>query len=174
MGAAEVGLDGGPVGAELEENGAATGRINEGAAGGGLEPGGAAGDGERETALDGVEVRSFGKGELELVAEWCTGSWIKQGGSVGLLADLLQLEALIRGQVGVGVQGGVNRIREKDVEVVMHQPALLPGKVDNNRGRRRKSRGRRRSYRRVLLSNRRPRSVDAASRVGRESRRGGS
>ncbi len=69
VGAAEVCLDGGPVIAELEENRAATCSVNEGAAGGGFELGGTTGDGECETALDGVEVRSFGEGELELVAE---------------------------------------------------------------------------------------------------------
>jgi hypothetical protein len=103
VGAAEVSLDGGPVSMELEENGAATGGVNEGAAGGGLEPSAEACDGECQTALDGVEVRSFGEGELELVAERGAGNQVEQGGRVGLLARLLQLEALISRHVGVGV-----------------------------------------------------------------------
>ncbi len=70
MGAAEFGLDEGPVAAELEEHSAATGGIDKGAAGGGLEPGGTTSDGECEAALDGVEVRSVGEGELELVSKW--------------------------------------------------------------------------------------------------------
>ncbi len=53
---------------ELEEDGAAAGDVNEGAAGGGLEPCGASSDGECEAALDAVEVRSFRKGELELMS----------------------------------------------------------------------------------------------------------
>ena len=68
--ATEFGLDGGPVLAELEKNRAAAGGVDEGAAGGGLEPGGTTGDGECETALDGVEVRPVGERELELVSEW--------------------------------------------------------------------------------------------------------
>jgi hypothetical protein len=110
------------------------------------------------------------------VAEWCAGGRVEQGGSVGLLAGLLQLEALIRRQVGVGVQGSVlvDRIREEDVEVVMLQPALLPCEVGNGQGRRRKGAGRRRSERRGLLSGRRTRSIDTATRVDRQSRRGGS
>ena len=46
VGAAEFGVDGGPVLAELEKNRAAAGGVDEGAAGGGLEPGGTTGDGE--------------------------------------------------------------------------------------------------------------------------------
>jgi hypothetical protein len=174
VGAAEVDLDGGPVIAEFKENRAATDGVDEGAAGGGLEPGGTTCDGECETALDGVEVRSFGEGELELVTEWCAGGRVEKGGSVGLLAGLLQFEALIRRQVGVGVQGSVDRIREEGVEVVMHQPAPLPGEVDKGRGRLREGGGRRRSGRRGLLSGLRTRSIDAATGVDRQSRRSSS
>ncbi len=120
---------------KLEENRAAAGGVDEGAAGGGLEPGGTTGDGECETALDGVEVCSFGEGELELVAEWCAGGRVEQGGGVGLLAGLLQFEALFHRQVGVGVQGSVDRIWEEGVEFVMHHPAPLPSEVDKGRGR---------------------------------------
>ncbi len=74
--------------AELEENRAATGGVDEGAAGGGLEPGGATGNGECEAALDGVEVRSFGEGELELVAEWCADGRVEQGGPSKIFPSL--------------------------------------------------------------------------------------
>ncbi len=160
--------------AELEKNRAAASGVDERASGGGLEPGGTTGDSECETALYGVEVRTVGEGELELVSEWRADGRVKQGGGVGLLAGLLQFEALVRSQVGVGVQGSVDRVREEGVELVVHHPAPLPGEVDNVRGRLRGSGGRRRSGRRGLLSVRRARSVDATTRVDRQSRRSSS
>ena len=74
---------------------------------------------------------SFGEGELKLVTERCADGRVEQGGGAGLLADLLQLEALVRRQVGVGVQGGVDRVRKKGVKLVVHHPTLLPGEVDD-------------------------------------------
>jgi hypothetical protein len=51
--------------------------------------------------------------------------------------------------VGVGVQGGVDRVREEGVKLVVHQPMLLSGEVDDRWGGRR-SGGRRRGGRRGL------------------------
>jgi hypothetical protein len=89
VGATEVSLDGRPVVPEIEEQGAAAGSLKEGGGGSGLDPGGASGDGECEAALDGVEVSSFGEGELELVAKGRTNGRVEQGGGVRLLASLL-------------------------------------------------------------------------------------
>ncbi len=50
-------------------------------------------------------------------------------------AGLLQLEALFRGQVGVSIQGGVDRVREKGVKLIVHHPTLLPGEIDDRRSR---------------------------------------
>jgi hypothetical protein len=89
VGATEVSLDGGPIVPKIEEQGAAAGSLEEGGGGSGLDPGGASGDGECEAALDGVEVCSFGEGELELVAKGRTNGRVEQGGGVRLLASLL-------------------------------------------------------------------------------------
>ncbi len=110
---------------EVEEDGAAAGGLEEWAAGGGLEPGGASRDGEGETALDGIEVRPLCEGELELMTEWGASGRVVQGGSVGLLASLLQLVAPLGREVGVRVEGGVDRIRKEAVQIVVHQPSLL-------------------------------------------------
>jgi hypothetical protein len=96
MGAAEFSLDGGPMAAELEEHSAAADIVEEGATGESLEPGGTTSDGECEAALDGVEVCSVSEGELELVPKRCANGRVEQGGGAGLLAGLLQLEALVR------------------------------------------------------------------------------
>ncbi len=80
------------------EHSAAAGSLEEGATGGSLEPGGATSDGECEAALDGIEVRSLREGELKLMPERCADGRIEQGGGAGLLAGLLQLEALVRRQ----------------------------------------------------------------------------
>jgi hypothetical protein len=116
---------------ELEENRAAAGGLKEGDTGESIDPGGAPSDGECKAALDGVEVCTFGEGELKLVTERSAGGRIEQGGGAGLLAGLLHLEALIRRQVGVGVQGGVDRVRKESVKLVVHHPALLPSEVDD-------------------------------------------
>jgi hypothetical protein len=89
VGAAEVGLDSRPIVPKIEEQGAAAGSLEKGGGGSGLDPGGTSGDGECEAALDGVEVCSFGEGELELVAKGSTDGRVEQGGGVRLLASLL-------------------------------------------------------------------------------------
>ncbi len=69
-----------------------------------------------------------------MVTERRAGGRIEQGGGAGLLAGLLYLEAPIRRQVGVGVQGGVesvDRVRKKSVKLVVHHPAPLPSEVDD-------------------------------------------